>query len=155
MSKHNGAIGTVSAGEDGCPLSMSKGSSRRGLFFFSVSRSRISPEPRPWLSILVRTPDRKSYISSGIFWWVFISYQERCNYIEQTTRGRPGWVYCLDEFSDLLLLIYEQNKNTLYVTSALHLWQLNIASILLFVGPSIVFMSLTIICWKLAITLKG
>lgn len=57
-------MGTLSAGEEGRPLSMSKGSSRRGLFFFSVSRSLISPEPWPWPSARVRTPDKKSAISS-------------------------------------------------------------------------------------------
>lgn len=63
-SEPDGEMGTLSAGEEGRPLSMSKGSSRRGLFFFSVSKSLSSPVP--WLcpSDRVRTPDRKSAISS-------------------------------------------------------------------------------------------
>lgn len=63
-SDPDGEIGTLSAGEEGRPLSMSKGSSRRGLFFFSVSKSLNSPEPWLWPSARVRTPDRKSAISS-------------------------------------------------------------------------------------------
>lgn len=63
-SEPDGEMGTLSAGEEGRPLSMSKGSSRRGLFFFSVSRSLISPEPWLWPSARVRTPDKKSAISS-------------------------------------------------------------------------------------------
>lgn len=57
-------MGTLRAGEEGRPLSRSKGSSRLGFFFFSVSRSLSSPEPWPWLSARVSTPDRKSAISS-------------------------------------------------------------------------------------------
>lgn len=46
-SEPDGETGTRRAGEEGRPLSMSKGSSRRGLFFFSVSRSLNSPELWP------------------------------------------------------------------------------------------------------------
>lgn len=63
-SEPEGDMGILRAGEEGRTLSRSKGSSRRGFFFFSVSRSLTSPEPWPWLSARVRTPDRKSAISS-------------------------------------------------------------------------------------------
>lgn len=63
-SEPDGEMGTRSAGEEGRPRSMSNGSSRLGLFFFSVSRSLISPEPWLWPSARVRTPDKKSAISS-------------------------------------------------------------------------------------------
>lgn len=63
-SEPEGEMGIRRAGEEGRPLSMSKGSSLRGLFFFSVSRSLISPEPWLWPSARVRTPDKKSAISS-------------------------------------------------------------------------------------------
>lgn len=63
-SEPDGEMGTLSAGEEGRPRSKSNGSSRLGLFFFSVSRSLISPEPWLWPSARVRTPDKKSAISS-------------------------------------------------------------------------------------------
>lgn len=63
-SEPDGEMGTLTAGEEGLDLSRSKGSSRRGFFFFSASKSRVSPEPWPWLSVRVKTPVRKSTISS-------------------------------------------------------------------------------------------
>ena len=64
-SEPEGEMGTPRrAGEEGRTRSRSKGSSRRGFFFFSVSRSLISPGLCPWPSDRVSTPDRKSAISS-------------------------------------------------------------------------------------------
>lgn len=57
-------MGTLMAGEDGRDLSVSKGNSRRGFFFFSASRSRVSPEVRLGLSARIKMPVRKSTISS-------------------------------------------------------------------------------------------
>lgn len=63
-SDPEGEMGTLMAGDDGRDLSVSKGNSRRGFFFFSASRSRVSPEVRLGLSARIKIPVRKSTISS-------------------------------------------------------------------------------------------